>query len=163
MAGHHRPASETPFKWRFAGGPIEARFNVYWVSNFKSSECKGGPPSVSQRIATQVALRWRADSGKSLNADWEQHVIGHVYELHSALVATMFLNSLEYGYHGYNITTCFPGWSETSKEIDGNEVMLATCATEDKSTRITRKATIIQFQVCINLFITPLFNIMGKK
>ena len=20
--GHHRPASETPFKWRFAGGPM---------------------------------------------------------------------------------------------------------------------------------------------
>ena len=25
MLGHHRPASETPFKWRFAGGPIMAR------------------------------------------------------------------------------------------------------------------------------------------
>ena len=24
-AGHHWPASETPFKWRFAGGPIFAR------------------------------------------------------------------------------------------------------------------------------------------
>ena len=24
-AGHDRPASETPFKWRFAGGPIVAR------------------------------------------------------------------------------------------------------------------------------------------
>ena len=23
--GHHRPASETPFEWCFAGGPIEAR------------------------------------------------------------------------------------------------------------------------------------------
>ena len=28
MLGHHRPASETPFKWRFAGGSIMARF--YW-------------------------------------------------------------------------------------------------------------------------------------
>ena len=25
MLGHHRPASETPFKWRFAGGPLMAR------------------------------------------------------------------------------------------------------------------------------------------
>ena len=25
MLGHHRPASETPFKWRFAGGPTIAR------------------------------------------------------------------------------------------------------------------------------------------
>ena len=24
-AGHHRPASETPFKWRFAGRPIMAQ------------------------------------------------------------------------------------------------------------------------------------------
>ena len=23
--GHHRPASETPFKWRFAGGPMNAQ------------------------------------------------------------------------------------------------------------------------------------------
>ena len=23
--GHHRPASETPFKWRFAGGPMMAQ------------------------------------------------------------------------------------------------------------------------------------------
>ena len=25
LAGHHRPASETPFKWRFAGGPMMAQ------------------------------------------------------------------------------------------------------------------------------------------
>ena len=25
MLGHHRPASETPFKWRFADGPLMAR------------------------------------------------------------------------------------------------------------------------------------------
>ena len=25
MLGQHRPASETPFKWRFAGGPMFAR------------------------------------------------------------------------------------------------------------------------------------------
>ena len=24
LAGHRRPTSETPFKWRFAGGPIKA-------------------------------------------------------------------------------------------------------------------------------------------
>ena len=29
MLGHHRHASETPFKWRFAGGPMMARF-IYW-------------------------------------------------------------------------------------------------------------------------------------
>ena len=26
MLGHHRPASETPFKWRFAGGPVMASY-----------------------------------------------------------------------------------------------------------------------------------------
>ena len=25
MLGHHRPASQMPFKWRFAGGPMKAR------------------------------------------------------------------------------------------------------------------------------------------
>ena len=25
MLGHHRPTSKTPFKWRFAGGPLIAR------------------------------------------------------------------------------------------------------------------------------------------
>ena len=25
MLGHHRPASETPFKWRLSGGPLMAR------------------------------------------------------------------------------------------------------------------------------------------
>ena len=25
LAGHQRPASETPFKWRFAGGPMVAQ------------------------------------------------------------------------------------------------------------------------------------------
>ena len=25
LPGHYRPSSETPFKWRFAGGPIVTR------------------------------------------------------------------------------------------------------------------------------------------
>ena len=29
MLGHHRHASETPFKWRFAGGPMMARLLWY--------------------------------------------------------------------------------------------------------------------------------------
>ena len=29
VSGHHRPSSETPFKWRFAGGPIVARFSMF--------------------------------------------------------------------------------------------------------------------------------------
>ena len=30
MKGHHRNASETPFKWRFAGGSMMARLNWYF-------------------------------------------------------------------------------------------------------------------------------------
>ena len=29
MSGHHRPTRETPFEWRFAGGPIVARFWMF--------------------------------------------------------------------------------------------------------------------------------------
>ena len=30
--GHHRPASEMPLKWRFAGGPLVAN-NICWLSS----------------------------------------------------------------------------------------------------------------------------------
>ena len=34
-ADHHRPALETPFKWRFAGMPIMARPNIdCWLGSF---------------------------------------------------------------------------------------------------------------------------------
>ena len=29
IMGHYRPASETPFKWRFAGGPVMTRCQLY--------------------------------------------------------------------------------------------------------------------------------------
>ena len=31
LAGHERPAGETPFKWRFAGGPIMAQLGSFVV------------------------------------------------------------------------------------------------------------------------------------
>ena len=31
MLGHHLHPSETPFKWRFAGGPMMARFCDIWI------------------------------------------------------------------------------------------------------------------------------------
>ena len=37
--GHHRPASETPFKWRFAGGPMMARFKYYLDLPTKKERC----------------------------------------------------------------------------------------------------------------------------
>ena len=40
VSGHHRPTSETPFEWRFAGGPIVARFEMltgYMVAIFSKS------------------------------------------------------------------------------------------------------------------------------
>ena len=30
-SGHYRPTSETPFKWRFAGGPMMAHFYMVTV------------------------------------------------------------------------------------------------------------------------------------
>ena len=32
LAGHQRPACETPFKWRFAGGPMIATWNAGLVA-----------------------------------------------------------------------------------------------------------------------------------
>ena len=31
MSGHHRHASEAPFKWRYAGGPMMARLSGIWT------------------------------------------------------------------------------------------------------------------------------------
>ena len=41
MLGHHRPASETRFEWRFASGPMVARLQMftgmafweYWIAD----------------------------------------------------------------------------------------------------------------------------------
>ena len=44
MLGHYRPASETPFGWRFACGPIVARFYVltgYSQANYKDKDSTG--------------------------------------------------------------------------------------------------------------------------
>ena len=41
MLGHHRPASETSFEWRFAGAPLMARFLVVFGSSLLSSTKKG--------------------------------------------------------------------------------------------------------------------------
>ena len=40
MLGHHRHASETPFKWRSAGGPMMARWRFAGVPKWRSA---GGP------------------------------------------------------------------------------------------------------------------------
>ena len=43
VLGHHRPASEMPFKWRFAGGPLMARLKWYFdplSPNQQRKECK---------------------------------------------------------------------------------------------------------------------------
>ena len=39
---HYRTASETPFKWRFAGGPIVAGFNLLIGQYVKSSSSFSG-------------------------------------------------------------------------------------------------------------------------
>ena len=43
MLGQHQHASETPFKWRFASGPMMARLK--WYSSAKKKNVfKIGPP-----------------------------------------------------------------------------------------------------------------------
>ena len=37
---HHRPASETPFEWRFAGGPMMAQ---YWILAWLLCDISGDP------------------------------------------------------------------------------------------------------------------------
>ena len=44
ISGHYRPASETPFGWRFACGPIVARFYMlagYSQANYKDKDSTG--------------------------------------------------------------------------------------------------------------------------
>ena len=47
MLGHHRPASETPFKWRFAGRPMMA-YKLWYLDplspQLKRKLIKFGPP-----------------------------------------------------------------------------------------------------------------------
>ena len=45
IMGHNRQTSETPFKWRFAGGPITAHYCGIWIippppSNLKKKKKK---------------------------------------------------------------------------------------------------------------------------
>ena len=49
MLGHHRHASETPFKWRFAGGPMMARLKLHLDSpspHQLKTLVKVGPPLI---------------------------------------------------------------------------------------------------------------------
>ena len=38
-SGHCRPTSETPFEWRFAGGPKVARLYMYYIWNIDTELC----------------------------------------------------------------------------------------------------------------------------
>ena len=53
MLGHHRYDSETPFKWRFAGGPMLARLwsQLVFGSSLSSSTKKKNVVKVSINIA----------------------------------------------------------------------------------------------------------------
>ena len=45
LAGHQRPASETPFKWRFAGGPMMAK---HWMPSWYLFDFKGIRTSIAK-------------------------------------------------------------------------------------------------------------------
>ena len=62
-AVHHRPASETPLKWRFAGGPIVTRYYAGWVKALEEL-AMGLLKSVCFRVR-EFTLRLNAFRGKS--------------------------------------------------------------------------------------------------
>ena len=43
MLGHHRPASDTPFQWRLAGGPMMVRLKWYLDAQLKNVAGVGPP------------------------------------------------------------------------------------------------------------------------
>ena len=52
MLGYHRPASETPFKWRFAGGPMMALFKCY-LDPLSSHQKTNKQTKIKQKKACQ--------------------------------------------------------------------------------------------------------------
>ena len=79
MLGHHRPASETPFKWRFAGGPMMARF--FWIlfplikkkkrcqsctPSGKTFWIRACPPSLISLRRALILSRWATGSEEML-------------------------------------------------------------------------------------------------
>ena len=68
MLGHHRHASETPFKWRFAGGPMMVRSQWYL-----------DPPSAHQlRTKPKKNVNWTGPPLTKLSGsahDLQTHVI----------------------------------------------------------------------------------------
>ena len=69
MSGYHRHASETPFKWRFAVGPMMTRLYVYLdpfinkkkkKKKKKKKRCKVGPPPAKLSGSAYVKTYCRA-------------------------------------------------------------------------------------------------------
>ena len=52
---HQRPASETPFKWRFAGGTMMARFKWVFGSSHRLKNVKIGLPLPKLSVSAHVA------------------------------------------------------------------------------------------------------------
>ena len=50
MLGNHRPANETPFKWRFAGGPLMVR--LWWYLDPSS-------PHKTEKKISKLDLPWQ--------------------------------------------------------------------------------------------------------
>ena len=68
ISGHYRPASETPFGWRFACGPIVAQFYVltgYSQANYKDKDSTG---DYGRTADVYASLCIRAFAARILNA-----------------------------------------------------------------------------------------------
>ena len=86
MVDHYRHASEMPFQWRFAGGPMMAHnafqrlcyicfnkamftFNWFWYT-IKSPAYNLRPPSFRQQNTIRMTFRWWTESGSLLYVYW---------------------------------------------------------------------------------------------
>ena len=69
MLGLYRPASETAFKWRFAGGPMIAGFKWHfnWILSHLISQNRFGPPLTKLYRSTPE------------NCSYRVSVLDHIY------------------------------------------------------------------------------------
>ena len=83
MLGHHRHASETPFKWRFAGGPMLARI-LWYLDPLSSQNLKNKIKRNKKKNVVKVGPPPAKLSGSAHEFHWPRHkkslsgVHGHV-------------------------------------------------------------------------------------
>ena len=70
ISGHYRPASETPFAWRFACGPIVARFYVFTGYSQANYKDKDSTRDFGRTTEAYASLCIRAFAARILKQVW---------------------------------------------------------------------------------------------